>query len=119
MAADAPSAYAPGTVSNEIAPPRPAGHPWMTEAVKAAGFGYAFALMVPVLLIPFLAWLSDAVPPLGTRREGYLLAAVLLAALTTAADRRSSGCIAGVLRRRAGRPVARTVGDLAARRIYC
>ena len=102
--ADAPSPYAPGLVSDEpAAPPRPAGRPviflvatfvttllvsglwrlWASrgrESTGSSNAGFATLSSVPAALMLLWAYLSDAVPLGGTRREGYLLVAVLMMA---------------------------------------
>jgi MFS family permease len=101
--ADAPSPYAPGIISDERTPPRPAGRAVVfllatfamtvvtTELWKIAGMrgmimtGHRSTVQsalglsaMPALLIPLWAYLVDRFPLLGTRREGYVMLSCLL-----------------------------------------
>lgn len=106
--APSPSPYAPGIIADEKLPPRPAGRPavflaaafiiaivsseWLSGLWLESGDldvaierGKLTLLnmvgFVPGLLILLWAYLTDAVPVWGTRREGYLLLTGLMMAL--------------------------------------
>jgi MFS family permease len=102
------SPYAPGIISEPPAPPRPAGRPvvflvatfvvvlvtsgtlffdWALRADVGRGTAQAIGVLsiaasAPRFLALLWAYLSDRVPLWGTRREGYLLFAALIMALT-------------------------------------
>jgi len=103
---EAPSPYAPGIIGDERPPPRPAGRPvvflvatfvmaivtselwqeWSRRAMIITGSTASVNAVVglaslPGVLILLWAYLSDAVPLWGTRREGYLMLACLVAAV--------------------------------------
>jgi MFS family permease len=102
--AETPSPYAPGIISNERAPTRPAGRPivflvaafaamlansttdwrfWIREILGDHGpptYLASLIFTVPLLLVLLWAYLSDRVPLFGTRREGYLVVAGLIGA---------------------------------------
>jgi len=103
--AEAPSPYAPGIISHERAPPRPPARPvvflvatfvmtalaaglWQTWAwrpnAEADGGSpvdlFRILATAPAILGLLWAYLSDRVPVMGSRREGY----VVLAGLVTA-----------------------------------
>jgi hypothetical protein len=104
-----PSPYAPGIISEERVPPRPAGRPvvfvlatlvmtlvtttsfwwgWARRSTLVSGHArsmlnlFSRAAWVSGLLILVWAYLSDRVSLWGTRREGYLLLCSLTMAIT-------------------------------------
>jgi len=103
---EAPSPYTPGIIGDERPPPRPAGRAvvflvatfvmaivtselwqeWSRRAMVINGSTASVNAVVglaslPGVLILLWAYLSDAVPLWGTRREGYLMLACLVAAV--------------------------------------
>ena len=106
--AEAPSPYAPGIIADEPVPARAAGRPivflvaafamavvylgdlwlvWLARAVGESGaplkalysvYPVGIAITAPTLL---WAYLTDVLPLLGTRREGYLLLTGIMSAV--------------------------------------
>jgi len=104
--ADSPSPYAPGIIGDERTPPRPAGRAsvflvatvvmalvtsqlwqeWSRRAMMITGHTAPVQLAIVIASIPswlvlLWAYLSDAVPLWGTRREGYLMLSGLVVAV--------------------------------------
>ena len=103
---EAPSPYAPGIIGDERPPPRPAGRAsvflvatvvmalvtsqlwqeWARRAMLITGHSDSVQVAISLASIPgwlilLAAYLTDAVPLWGTRREGYLMLSCLVAAV--------------------------------------
>jgi MFS family permease len=106
--ADSPSPYAPGIIADERTPPRPAGravvflvaafvmavvtsgplwNEWIGRSLQLTGRGpetlgliYGIGSAAGILTLLW-AYLSDAVPLWGTRREGYVILTGMLTAI--------------------------------------